>query len=122
MYTYNYICSCNRLHLSKSCLCCFLDIHSYSNSLSSVTKFSLLIKSELFPACFSCSSKFIQSKGSSRFDGKNNVCEIKEGETIKPGDFGNFIIVRSRVDLIPGPLTSKCIYFAKSYKIFYPIN
>ena len=31
------------------------------------------------------------------------------------GDLINFISVRSRVDLLPGPLTSNYISFAKSY-------
>ena len=43
----------NRLHLNKICLCCFLDIHFYSNNLSTIATISSLIISELFPACFS---------------------------------------------------------------------
>ena len=32
IYEYNF--DYNRLHLFKICLCCFLDIHLYSNNLS----------------------------------------------------------------------------------------
>ena len=56
MYTYNYICvhifMCKRLPLRKICLCCFLDMHLYSNNLSTIALISSLIMSELFPACF----------------------------------------------------------------------
>ena len=52
------MCFYNRLHLIKICLCCFLDKHLYSNNLSTIATISSLIKSELFPACFSCSNKF----------------------------------------------------------------
>ena len=55
MYTYKYTYSCERLHLIKSCLCCFFNMYLYSNNLSTIATVSLLIKSELFPACFSCS-------------------------------------------------------------------
>ena len=47
---------CNRLHLIKTCLCCFLVIHLYSNNLSTIAMISSVIKSELFPACFSCNN------------------------------------------------------------------
>ena len=30
----------NRLHLSKICLCCFLDMHLYSNNLSTIATIS----------------------------------------------------------------------------------
>ena len=53
---YNYL--FNRLHLFKICLCCFLDMHLYSNNLSTIATISSLIKSELFPACFSCNNNF----------------------------------------------------------------
>ena len=36
-YLYFY---CNRLHLIKICLCCFLDMHSYSNNLSTIATIS----------------------------------------------------------------------------------
>ena len=47
-YTY----SCNRLHLIKSCLCCFLDIHLYSNDLSTIATISSSIILELFQRVF----------------------------------------------------------------------
>ena len=31
---------CIRLHLIKICLCCFLDIHLYSNNLSTIATIS----------------------------------------------------------------------------------
>ena len=43
----------NRLHLIKICLCCFLDMHLYSNNLSIIATISSSIKVELLPACFS---------------------------------------------------------------------
>ena len=49
---------CKRLHSNKVCLCCFLDIHLYSNSLSIIATNSSLIMSDLFPACCSWSKKF----------------------------------------------------------------
>ena len=51
---YNYMCLyfCSRLHLIKICLCCFLGMHLYSNNLSTIATISLLIISELLPACF----------------------------------------------------------------------
>ena len=54
MYTYNYFYSnlCSRLHLIKICLCCFLDMHLYSNNLSIIAIISSLIISELLPAFF----------------------------------------------------------------------
>ena len=45
MYRYNYL--FNRLHLSKICLCSFLDIHLYSNNLSTIATISSLIISSL---------------------------------------------------------------------------
>ena len=54
MYTY----PCNRLHLIKICLCCFLDIQIHSKILSTIATISSLIMSELFPACFSCGNNF----------------------------------------------------------------
>ena len=58
MYTYKYTYSCERLHLIKSCLCCFFNMYLYYNNLSTIAAISLLIKSELIPACFSCSKFF----------------------------------------------------------------
>ena len=54
----------NRLHLIKICLCCFLNMHLYSNNLSTIATISSLINSELFPPCFSCNSNFNLSHNS----------------------------------------------------------
>ena len=105
----------NRLHLIKICLCCFLVIHLYSNNLSTIATISLLIISELFPACFSCNNNFNLSQSSSGSDYKKIVCETPEAVTVKPGDLNNFIRVLSRVDFLPTAFVSKCISFAKSY-------
>ena len=50
MYTkYNYTYKstifyfCNKLHLYKICLCCFLGMHLYSNNLSTIATISSLI-------------------------------------------------------------------------------
>ena len=103
MYSYNNICNYVYvyIHLSKICLCCFLDMHLYSNNLSTIAMISSLIISELFPACFSCNNNFNLSHNSSGSDDKNIVFETPEAETIKPGDLFNFIRVLSRVDLLP---------------------
>ena len=63
--SYNYY---NRLHLFKICSCCFLDIHLYSINLSTIATISLLIMSQLIPACFSCSNNFNLSQSSSGSD------------------------------------------------------
>ena len=68
----------NRLHLIKICLCCFLDIHLYSNNLSTITTISSLTISEFFPACFSCNINFNLAQSSSGSDDKNIVFEIPE--------------------------------------------
>ena len=39
MYMNSYTYSCNRLPLIKSCLCCFLDMHLYSNNFSAIENF-----------------------------------------------------------------------------------
>ena len=49
---------------------------------------SLLIKSEILPACFSCSNNFNQSQNSSGSDDKI-IVEIPE--TMIAGDFNNTI-------------------------------
>ena len=116
MCIYTYL--CNRLHLIKLCLCCFLDMHLYSNNLSTIAKISSLIMSELFPACFSFIINFNRIQSSSGSDDKKIVFETPEAETIKPGDLSKFITVRSRVDFIPTAFTSKFISFAKSYNNF----
>ena len=87
----------------------------YSNSLSAIAIASTLITSELFPACFSCSNNYNLSQSSSGSDDKNIVFETPEAETNKPVDLGNFLSVRSRVNLLP---VGKFISFAKSYIIF----
>ena len=71
-YVYVYY-LCNRLHLIKICLCCFLDIHLYSIKLSTIATHSSLIFSEVFPACFSCKNNFSLLHNPSGSDGKNIV-------------------------------------------------
>ena len=105
---------CNRLHLIKFRLCCFLDMHLYSNSLSTIAMISSLYISELFLTCPSCSNNFTLLRSSLGSDGKNIVFEIPEAEIIKPGDLSNFTSVLSQVVLLSGAFTSKYISFAKS--------
>ena len=107
------MCIHNNLHLIKICLCCFLDIHLYSNNLSTIATISSLFISELFPAFFSSNNYFNLSQSSSGSDDRNIVFETPEAETIKPGDSSNFISVLSRVDFLPTAFVSKCISFAK---------
>ena len=109
---------CNRLRLIKICLCGFLDIHLYSNILSTIATISSLNMSEFLPACFSCNNNFNLSKSLSGSDDKNTVFETPEEETIKPAELGNFISVLSRVDFLPIAFRSKFISFAKSYNNF----
>ena len=111
MCIYTYL--SNKLHLIKICLCCFLDMHLYSNNLSTIATISSLIKSELLPACFSSNNNFYLSQSSSGSDDKNIVFE--RPEAIILGELSNFISVQSLVDLLPTRLSSKCISFAKSY-------
>ena len=113
MCIYTYL--CNRLHLIKSCLCCFLDMHLYSNSLSTIATICLLIKSELFLACFSCSNSFILSQSSPGSDDKNIVYTP---EAMIGGDFYNSIRVLSRVGFLPTAFRLKSISSAKSYITF----
>ena len=87
----------------------------YSNNLSTMATISLLIISELFPACFSCNNNFNLLYSSSGSDDKNIVFETPQAETLKPGDLNNFISVLSRVDLLTKAFVSKFISFAKSY-------
>ena len=63
-------CLFNRLHLIKICLCCFLEMHLYSNNLSTIATISSLIMSELFPAFFSCNNNFNLLQSSSGSDVK----------------------------------------------------
>ena len=88
LYLCNYTFSCNRLSLIKICLCCFLDIHLYSNNLSTIATISSLIISELLPACFSCNNIFNLSQSSLGSDSKN-IVEIPEAMTA--GDLSNFL-------------------------------
>ena len=72
------MCFYNRLHLIKICSCCFLDMHLYSNNLSTIATISSLIISELFPACFSCNKIFNLSHNSLASDDRNIVFETPE--------------------------------------------
>ena len=101
IYTNAYTYDDNRLHLIKICLCRFLDMHFYSNNLSTMATISSLIMSDLFPACFPCNNYFNLSQSSSGSDDRNIVFETPEAETINPGDLGIFTSVLSRVDLLP---------------------
>ena len=78
MYTYNYMSKYIRLHLIKICLCCFLDIHLYSNNLSIIATISSSIKLELIPPCFVCNNNFNLSQSSLGLDDKNIVFETPE--------------------------------------------
>ena len=106
---------CNRIHLIKSCLCCFVVMHLYSEILSAIATSSSIIKLELFLPCFSCNYNLNLSQISLRSDDKNIVFETPEAKTITLGDSGNFRIVQSIVDLLPRAFTTKYISFAKSY-------
>ena len=81
-------------------------------------RISSLFMSELIPACFSCSNIFNLSQSSSGSGEKNIVFEIPEAETNIPGDLSILIRVRSRVDLLPGALTSNYSYSANLYIMF----
>ena len=62
----------------------------YTNSLSTIATLSSLIKSEISPACFSCSNKFNQSHNSLGSDAKTIIFEIPEA--MIAGDLSNFVI------------------------------
>ena len=111
-----------RLQLNKICLCCFLDIHLYSNNSSIIATISSLKILKLLPACFSCNNNLNLSHNSSGSDDKNIVFETPEAETSEPGELSNFMRVLSRVDLLPTRLSSKCSSFAKSYIFFHLLN
>ena len=83
---------CNRLHLITSCLCCFLDMHLYSNNLAAIATISSLTRSEFFPARFSFNTNFSLSQNSSGFSDKNSV-EIPEA--MIAGDSSYFVRDRS---------------------------
>ena len=80
---------CNRLHLIKVCLCCFLDKPLYSNNLSTIASCSSLIKSDLFPAYFSCSNNFNLLQTSPESNDRNVVFE--NPEAMIAGYFSIFI-------------------------------
>ena len=64
----------------------------YFNNTPNIATTSLLIMSELFPACFSCNNNFNLSQISSGSDDEINIFETFEAETIKPGDSSNFFM------------------------------
>ena len=124
MFTYIYTCSCNREHLIKSCLCCFLDMHLYSNNLSAIIIISLLITSELFPACNSCINNFILSQSSFGSDDKNIVFEkdffSRDDETPEAmiaGELSNLLIDLSLSIFRPFFLRSMLISSANYFPI-----
>ena len=84
------MCNYNRLHLIKICLCCFLDMHLYSNNLLNIATNSSLIISELLPACFSCNNYFNLSQSSLGLEDRIIVLDIPEA--IIAGDPSIFII------------------------------
>ena len=99
LYTYKYKCVIiltylfNRLQLFKIFFVFFLDIHLYSDNLSTIAKISSLIMSELFPACFSYSSNSNLLHYSSGSNDKIIVFEIPEA--MIAGNFSKFIIYLS---------------------------
>ena len=68
------------------CLCSLLDINFYSNNLSTIATISLLIISELFPACFHCRNCVDSSHNSLGSDDKINVFQTPEAESLKSSD------------------------------------
>ena len=98
IYAYILTYLCIRLHLIKICFCCFLDKHLYSNDLTTIATISFLIKSDLFPACFSCSNNFNLSQSSSEVDHKRIV---EKPEAMNAGNLNELIRVLSRVDFLP---------------------
>ena len=96
MFVCTYICMsnytqlCNRLHLIKNCLCCFLDMLLCSNNLSTTAKNSLLIKAKVFPACFSRSKNFILLQSLSESEAKKIVFQKPAAETNELCDLGYF--------------------------------
>ena len=90
-------------------------MHLFPNSLSTIAIISSLFILELLQACFSCSNNFNLLHSSLESDDITTVFEAPEVETIRPGYLGEVVSVRSRVDFLSRPLTSKCISIAKSY-------
>ena len=95
----------NKLHLIKISLCCFLDMHLYSNNLSTIATISSLIKTELFPPSSSCNSNFNLSQSSSGSDDKN-IVELPEA--MIAGDSSIFIV---ELCLILG----RCFWYHSSF-------
>ena len=91
-YSYSNMCIYNRLHLIKICLCCFLDMHLYSNNLSTIATISSLFISELLPACFSCNNNFNLSQSSLGSEDRFIVLDIPEA--MSAGD-SKFFYTRS---------------------------
>ena len=82
IYTYFFF-VCNRLHLIKICLCCFLGMHLYSNSLSTIATIYSLFKLDLFPASLSFGNNFNLSRSSLGSDGKKIVIEIPDQKSLQ---------------------------------------
>ena len=118
IYTYKSIYTNNRLHFITICLCSFLDIHLYSNNLSTIAMIYSLILLEKLPACFSCNINFNLSQISLGSDVKK-FFEIPEA--MIAGDLSNFIRVRSQ-DLLPWALISNAFLLQNHTLIFYLIH
>ena len=110
-------------------LCCLVDMHLYSNKLSTIAITFPIIKLELFPVCSSCSNIFNLLHNQLGLDDKNLIFEkdfffwddkTPEADTIIPGDLSNLMTDLSLVLLLPKALSSKYISFAKSNIIFCP--
>ena len=119
-YKYLSVYTYKNLHLIKSCLCCFLEIHLYSSNLSTIATIYSLNLSELFPAFFSCGNSFNLLQSSSGSDDKNNV--FGTPEAIIAGALSSFISYRSLVDFVRCLLSSKSISFAKLYFNFLSVK
>ena len=78
--------------------------------------------SELLPACSSCNINLNLSQSSLGSEDRIVVFETPEAETIKPGDFSNFIWVLSRVDLLPTALHQNSFPLQNHTLISYPAN
>ena len=97
-------------------------MHLYSNNLSAQATNSSLKKSEIYPACISCSNNLNLSQSSFGSDDKRTVFVFendfflrveKTPEAMIAGELSELISVRSRVDLLPGYLTSKFNFLCK---------
>ena len=83
----------------------------YSNNFYAIAIVSSSIRSDFFPACFSCSSSFFLAQSSLRFSGKK-VAEIPEA--MIAGNLSNLKRDLSLELLLPGAYSSEYISFAKS--------